>query len=336
VTKVLYFDSRWFGNNGIGKYSTELSRITIPGQVVFATGSHPTRLREMCRPLFNIGKTDISYSPGYIARPFLRFQVITIHDLILLEPKIGTYFQRMYFNLFLKPRIRQRRIRVITVSQYSRNKIADWAEISAQSIDVIPNGISAEILKAGESLDALPRGRSLLFLGSLKPHKRFDLFVKAVNLLEESYSIILVGSNLNGDEISNKHSVKLLQNIDEVDLAKAYLESNVVVITSSFEGFCMPVLEGAFLGCKILHLGVLPTVKEILGDASFSTFGSLKPEDIAREISTATYASNKLAELDRRELAEKYSWNKSRRMLIQLAGLSQDEISIPEEIPNEK
>lgn len=330
MTNFLYFDGRWLGNNGIGRYSRELSRIAISRKVRFITGSHPTRIREMFKPLIHVGKSDICYSPGYIARPFLAFQIITIHDLILLEPKIGTFHHRMYFNHFLKPRIRRGNIRVVTVSRYSQRKIAEWAGIPSHKIEVIPNGISAEILKAGKSLDTRPRGRNLMFVGSLKPHKKFDLFVNAVNQLQDSYSIILVGANLSAHKISSKHSVKLLQNVDDKELAKAYLESNIVVVTSLFEGFCMPVLEGAYLGCKIVDLGVLPTVKEILGDASFSTFGSLEAEVLAREICSATYSSNRLAELDRKQLAEKFSWTESRKILTKLVGFSQDESCIPE------
>jgi glycosyltransferase involved in cell wall biosynthesis len=193
-------------------------------------------------------------------------------------------------------------------------------------IDVIPNGISEEILRAGENLSPTPRGKTLMFLGNLKPHKRFDLFVDAVNLLEGSYSIILVGPNLSAEAISDRHSVRLLHNVRDEVLAEAYLLTNVVVVTSIHEGFCMPVLEGSYLGCKILHLGVLPTIEEIIGNASFSTLGSLDAQVIAKEIEYASLAPSRMTEFDRRSLAYRYSWDKSRDILRNLiCGLQDDD-----------
>jgi len=318
MPKLVYFDNRWSGNNGIGRYSRELSRVTESLEVKFIEGSQPTSVNEMFKPLFHKWKSAVYFSLGYVARIFFSPQIITIHDLILLEKNIGRIHQRLYFNLFLRKLLRRRRLRVTTVSQSSKARISAWASIPMKHIDVIPNGISEEILKAGENLDPASRGRTLMFLGNLKPHKRFDLFVDAVNLLETRYQITLVGPNLSGASISDRHTVRVLQDVSDEVLAEAYLGTDIVVITSQYEGFCMPVLEGSYLGCKILHLGVLPTIEEIIGDSCFSTFGSLEPQVIAKEIQCATIAPSRIMEYDRKLLAQRYSWDKSRDILRNL------------------
>lgn len=325
MSRGLCFDNRWHGNNGIGRYSRELSRIAESLELKFIEGSQPTSVIEMFKPLFHKWNSAVYFSPGYIARIFFSPQIITIHDLILLEKRIGTIHQRMYFNLFLRNLLRRGRIRVVTVSQTSQARISAWAGIPMNQIDVIPNGISEEILKAGKDLDLAPRGRTLMFVGNLKPHKRFDLFVEAVNLLEHRYEITLVGPNLSGEAISKRHKVRVLQDVGDDLLGKAYLRTDIVVVTSIYEGFCMPVLEGSYLGCKILDLGVLPTIEEIIGDATFSTFGSLEAKVIAREIEYASLAPRKMLEIDRVLLADKYNWNKSRDLLQKLIHTLQDE-----------
>ena len=312
---MIFFDNRWSGNNGIGRYSKEMSLIANLVQIKFINGAHPTKLFELFKPVFHREKTDIYYSPGYIARPFFNSQIITIHDLILLESGIGNLVHKIYFNFYLKPRVKSGKIRVVTVSEHSRRNIAEWAGLPLTKISVIPNGVSKEILRAGVTLNPKPRGKTLMFLGSMKSHKRFDLFVESINLLVEPYSIILVGPDLNVAKIAERHFVNHLENVTDVDLARAYLESNVVVVTSQYEGFCMPVLEGSYLGCKILHLGVLPTIREIIGESSFSTFGSTNPADISREIQFAVNSKPRLSEQDRRNLVKKFNWENSRNKL---------------------
>ena len=293
-------------------------------QIKFINGAHPTKLFELFKPVFHRKKTDTYYSPGYIARPFFNSQIITIHDLILLETGIGNLVHKIYFNFYLKSRVKSGKIRVVTVSEYSRRKIAEWANLPPNMISVIPNGISEDILSAGVSLSSKPRGKTLMFLGSMKPHKRFDLFVQSINLLVDSYSIILVGPDLEAEKIDKRHFVTHLRNVNDIDLARAYLESNIVVVTSQFEGFCMPVLEGSYLGCKILHLGVLPTIEEIIGECSFSTFGSIKPADIAREIEFTIISKPRLSEINRKNLEEVFNWDNSRNRLKNILLIEQE------------
>lgn len=321
----LLVDRRWQGNTGIGRYSREL----IPYLSALVGGyldeGNPVSIKELIKGFFSGRGFDNFYSPGYVPIYGMNRQLITIHDLILLERGIGRIHQKIYFNLYLRNLLRFGKIRVITVSHSSRERISNWARIPLNQIEVISNGISESILKAGENLDFLPRGRTLMFVGSLKPHKRFDLFVDAINLLEEHCCIILVGPNINRHTISDRHTVRHLQNVSDEVLAKCYLETDVVVVTSIHEGFCMPVLEGSYLGCKIVDLGVLPTVKEIIGNSSFSTNGSLEAKTIAREIERALLAPRKLLEIDRQLLADRYNWEKSRENLKKLVLLLQVE-----------
>lgn len=321
---MIFFDNRWSGNNGIGRYSKEMSLVANIVRIKFINGAHPTKLLELFKPIFHRKKIDIYYSPGYIARPFFNSQIITIHDLILIESSIGNVFHKIYFNFYLKSRVKSGKIRVVTVSEHSRRKIAEWANLPPNRISVIPNGISEDILSAGVNLSPKPRGKTLMFLGSMKPHKRFDLFVQSINLLVDSYSIILVGPDLEAERIDKRHFVTHLRDVNDIDLARAYLESNIVIVTSHFEGFCMPVLEGSYLGCKILHLGVLPTIEEIIGESSFSTFGSTNPADISREIEFAVNSKPQLSEQDRRNLAKKFNWDYSRNKLKNILLIEQE------------
>jgi glycosyltransferase involved in cell wall biosynthesis len=322
MIRTVVFDNRWLGKTGIGRYSNELSRFAGPDEVKFIQGSKPTRIRELFKPIIRSRSCRAYYSPGYIARPFFKPQFITIHDLILLEPGMGNIFHKLYFNVFLKHLVTRQKIRLITVSNHSRNQISNWSRVAVQEIDLVPNGVSRAILEASKELTDFARGKTLLFIGNGKPHKRFDLFVEAVNQLRDSYSINIVGSDLDPKNIAKHHHVSVFNNISDETLSQLYLKTNVLVVTSLYEGFCMPVLEGSFLGCKVVHLGVLPTVDEILGNSSFSTGGLIDPVVLANTIQNASSSENRLLESDRANLAERYNWNASREKLRMILNLS--------------
>ena len=310
-----FFDNRWVGKNGIGRYSHEIGTRINSESIKFITGGIPTRLHEIFPKFKNLDYTKLLYSPGYIASPRFKRQIITIHDLILIKPSIGSVLQRMYFNLYLKPKIKNGYIKVVTVSESSRRELARWAHISLKDISIVSNGLSEDLLRAGENLVREKRGRSLIYVGNNKPHKNFDLLIDATRYLKHEWRIILVGSDLDKNAIPNKHKVECHSNISDEKLASLYLESDLLVTTSLFEGFCMPVLESAYLGCKVVHLGVLPTISEIIGDSSFSTDGSTSPEVLAKIIMHAHESSLKMSESSRKDLAARFNWDKSAQVV---------------------
>jgi glycosyltransferase involved in cell wall biosynthesis len=315
MSKTIYFDNRWGGKNGIGRYSFEIGSRLNSSKIRFICGKAPTDLREIFRIFRNMDSESIIYSPGYIALLGVKKQFVTIHDLILLKKGIGSIFQRFYFNYFLKQRIKVGKIRVITVSEYSKQELVNWTKLSPKEISIVPNGISDSILQAGYELNRVDRGRSLIYVGNNKLHKNFDLLIKATEFLKCEWKIVLVGKGLNSLNFSKRHSIYIHEGVSDLEITSLYLNSDIVVTTSLFEGFCMPVLEGSFLGCKVVHTGDLPTVKEIIGDASFHTNQSKKPEDLARVIEFANDSPLKMNENFRLALANRFSWDRSADLL---------------------
>jgi glycosyltransferase involved in cell wall biosynthesis len=318
MSSIAFFDNRWVGKNGIGRYSHEIGTRIDSERIRFITGGIPTRLNEIFPIYKNLDYTKLLYSPGYIAFPRFKTQIITIHDLILLKPSIGSKMQRLYFNFYLKPKIRNGSIKVVTVSESSRIELATWAQISLKDILIISNGLSGALLSAGRNLVREERGRCLIYVGNDKPHKNFDLLINATRYLKHEWRIILVGSGLAKNAIPNRHIVEHYSDITDEKLASLYLESDLLVTTSLFEGFCMPVLEGAYLGCKIVHLGVLPTISEIIGETSFSTYGSTSPEVLAKKIMHAHESSSIISENTRKSLAARFNWEQSARNVHQM------------------
>ncbi len=316
ISGNLLVDRRWVGNTGIGRYSREM----IP-QISFLIdgyldGGNPISLMQMGASSVKGLQFAKFYSPGYVPLMGIKRQCITIHDLILLDPAIGNRAKFLFFNQLVLPRIKHGMLKVITVSRSSQKEIAEWANISKEQIAIVPNGLSSQILEAGRSMPDFRHKRSLVFVGNMKKHKNFSLFTDAVNLLPGSWKITLVGPQLSVAHIENRHEVKSCWNISDRELASIYANSSILVNTSSLEGFGMSFLEGGYLGCKVIHLGVLPSVQEILGEDSFHTDGSYSPRDLADLIS---YVSEETTQPNVREfLTAEYSWKNSGKILAKI------------------
>lgn len=311
--KNLIVDRRWLGDTGIGRYSRELlPRISALSEGYLDDGN-PVLISEMARSYIQSRDFQRFYSPGYIPLPGAKSQVITIHDLILLRPNTGSVSKRLFFNKTVLPRIRDGHIKVVTVSRASQKEIAQWANIEDHEIPIVSNGISKEILLAGKNVNFERAPKSLVFVGNMKSHKNFGLFIDAVNSLPGSWSINLVGPGLNSTQIDDRHRVASYWEITDTALAEIYLKSSILVNTSSFEGFGMSFLEAGYLGCRVVHLGVLPTVKEILGTETFHTQGSYLASDLADLIVEVSKKSLKYQ--IRQHLGELYSWDISGKRL---------------------
>ena len=309
----LIVDRRWEGNTGIGRYSRELiSRIStiIDG---FIDGGIAVSPKQMVLTTLHARHFKNFYSPGYVPLLANKCQVITIHDLILLKPEIVGARKSFFFNKILLPMIRDGIIRVNTVSELSQKEIAEWADIDREHVFIVPNGLSNEILAKGKNIDSIKPAKSLVFVGNMKIHKNFRLFVDAVNLLPGSWEINIVGPKMEIQLIHGRHQVKSYSNIPDIDLAEIYSKSSILVNTSTYEGFGMPILEGGYLGCKVVHLGVLHTVEEILGADSFHTGGSHSPIVLAELINQVSQENQGHAV--REYLAKKYSWDLSGNLL---------------------
>ncbi len=312
----LLVDRRWSGNHGIGRYSRELvSRIEF-SNMDFLDSRNPLSLTQVGVSSAKFFKFNMFYSPGYVPMIGSGQQLITIHDLILLRSGIVDRSKSLYFNRFLLPRIRHGAIKLVTVSRSSQIEIADWAGIQTEEIEIVRNGLSKPFIEYAEKFPYVREKRSLIFVGNMKHHKNFKLFANAVNLLPGSWSIRLVGPDLNRNLIDARHKVKSYWNISDSELASLYSKSGILVNTSSYEGFGMSLLEGGYLGCKIVHLGVLPTIHEILDEDTFHTEGSYSPRLLADLLLYADEVDQILGV--RKQLAHSYSWEESGKCLNRL------------------
>src|SRR5262249_49269703 len=95
--------------------------------------------------------------------------VFTLHDLNHLRVEDNSNaLKRAYYQYVIKPACRAAAF-VLTVSEYSRREIGQWAKVDEKKIVNVGNGVGPPFTAAGRRYE--PGYPYLLYVGSRKPHK---------------------------------------------------------------------------------------------------------------------------------------------------------------------
>lgn len=181
------------------------------------------------------------FSPSNTGPLWVRDQVVTIHDAATFDhpewfdPKFAVWYR------LLLPVLVRRVRRVITDSEFSRQRLAAACRYPAERILVAPPGVNArfkpalpsQVLKLHQEL-GLPE-RYFLFVGSIDPRKNLAALLAAwqlVHPLIPDACLVLVGTRGSAFQM-----VRLPQGLPRV-LHLGYLEDG-----------CLPVLYSGALAC---------------------------------------------------------------------------------------
>ena len=219
-------------------------------------------------PLLNLANT---------APLFYRNNYITIHDLAFFHhPEWNSKKFSAWYN-FLIPRLAKRSRHIFTVSHTIKNEIESYYKISPEKISVTYNGISQKMADYRHA-DKRPKEKIIFSVGTFNQRKNHHTLIAAFieSGLAKTYQLVITGdknkvfSETNLDEELLKNSnIKIYAALSEDDLISIYQKAELVVSTSLYEGFGIPLLEGLYNGCKIVCSDI-PVYRELYeGQASF-------------------------------------------------------------------
>ncbi len=283
-------------------------------------------------------KADKYFFPAFPAPLFFFKKNVynTIHDLSCWDcPESNKRYMIWYFKImYWKASLSNKKI--VTVSEFSKDRIVSILHVKPENIKVIYNGISRrfnnEVIIESEKEKIrnkylLPE-KYTLCLSTLEPRKNLRLLLDAYADLNEKgviKEIVLAGRKgwkmdnfLNGYKEPFLKHVHFTGFVDDKDLPDVYKMADIFVFPSLYEGFGIPPLEAMACGTVVLASDAT-SMPEVLGNAAFY-FKSQDKNDLKRMI---LYVEEVISKDDMdsngangQEQVKKYNWKNEAQRLV--------------------
>lgn len=191
---------------------------------------------------------------------------------------------------------------IVTISKSTQRDIIDAYRIDKKRVTVAYSGIDQRFTARG------PKHKEkrpyILHVGALKRGKNIPFAIRAFKkFLDESkkpYNFLLVGGDYWADKtipqtiekLSLWDRAKLVGFVSDRNLPSYYRGASALLLTSLWEGFCLPATEAMKSGCPVVYAntGSLP---EIVGDAGL-VFGKDNETEAARVLAKITAGPSSL------------------------------------------
>jgi glycosyltransferase involved in cell wall biosynthesis len=251
---------------------------------------------------------------------------VTVHDVLFeSHPQFFGKFFALRSRALVPFSIRQSGA-VFTVSEFSRNQIADIYRVPKGRISVIPNGVNRERFFPGakdfESVSAvgLSTGTYFLTVGRLEPRKNHTALFQAwsripaprpkLAVVGQRHFKYLDAINLLRS-LQLERDVLLLDDVSDAQLPAIYRHARGFIYPSWAEGFGMPILEAMASG-----IPVITSATTALGEISAGAALHVDPsncDSIAKHVIALCEDPSLRADLVRIGLqrAQEFTWERS-------------------------
>jgi len=198
--------------------------------------------------------------------------IVTIHDILFNDfPEEFSFSYRFKRNILFYLSAKWTDY-LLTVSNYSKTRIASKYRIRLENIVVTPNGVSSDFMNFEYSKEAsryhikkkYDKQKFLLYVSRIEPRKNQTMLLNIFfneELWKQGYTLIFIGKNslqsnffeevekLSNDE---KSHVTWFEQIEFSDLKHFYNAAELFVYPSKAEGFGIPPLEAAALRTPVV------------------------------------------------------------------------------------
>jgi len=268
-------------------------------------------------------------------------QIATHHDITYVRhPESYTRLFRTLYRL-ATPLMLKRIKALITVSNFSRNEIAQHYGYPADRIFVVPNAVS-DAFRPKPSPE--PEHAYLLAVSSPSAHKNFSRMIAAFLMLQghEQTHLHIVGAanGIFSDPdlqrlAEGEPRIRFLGRLSDAQLIKQYQGATAFVFPSLYEGFGIPPLEAQACGCPVLAANAA-SIPEVL-QSSALYFDPLSVAHISRAMALALDTPSLQQNLRQLGLdnVARFSWEYSAHLVSQRidAVLAQSPV-LPKSAPN--
>ncbi len=336
-------DARMLKMSGIGTYIQNLMKrncynIALGNeQDLKEYKNHLTDIIEFTSPIYGIKeqfkfpykklkklKPDILHVPHYNIPIFYRGKmIVTIHDLthLILPEFLPNKFAKFYAKFMLRLALKKS-VKVLVVSENTKNDILKMFKVSPDKIEVIYNGVGKEFQKKKKSeinylyqkYNISKNKKLLMYVGNMKPHKNLKRLLEAFSNLDniENYQLILVGKAFQNQldlktieqELNISSHVIHTGMVNQQELVDLYNLADLFIFPSLYEGFGIPILEAIACGTNVIASNI-SSIPEV-GGKYIEYFEPYNVEDIKQAIVNNI---NKPLNKDAHKLLDKFNWD---------------------------
>jgi glycosyltransferase involved in cell wall biosynthesis len=261
----------------------------------------------------------------------IRDQIVTIHDAAVLEhpewfaPRFAAFYQR------LLPMLAHRVARIVTVSEYSRDRLSEQLSVPADRIDVVWNGVGENFrpVAAPREIAGFPaalRDRPFFMtLFTQEPRKNIGLVLAAwriarPHLPADALLAIVGGTGMTqvfgaADDLSGVGGtgagIVHCGYVPDAVLPAMLSATWGLIYPSLYEGFGLPALEAMACGAPAV-VTALTSLPEICGNAALYV-DAHDPADLAGTMRALAADPVLRSEQARRgiERAAMFSWDRA-------------------------
>jgi len=310
-----------------GPVWTSAPRVTFPQSVAQMS----RRWGLFNRPNFETmgGQADWLYLPADAYVPAAHAKLaVTVHDVYKLEAPPPGEDRLAHYRARLRHWVVYRRVAaradvVLTVSQFSADRIMHHLGLPAARIHIVRNGVSPAFIRPEPGL--WPELRTTLglsegepffvYAGGLKPKKNGPGIIAAWKIFEarrKEGRLVVLGHH---DEKTLATARRELQRavfpdrLDDGRMATLLAHARALFFPSFYEGFGIPVVEAMAAGTLVV-VSEIPALRELAGELGFYV-NPHDPQDMAagleRSLQAGAERPDRLAAGRRR--AADYTWD---------------------------
>jgi glycosyltransferase involved in cell wall biosynthesis len=268
------------------------------------------------------------WSPSATGPLLYRHQVVTVHDTAFFD--VPEYFAPSFVRLYqaLVPRLARSVAKVVTVSEFSRQQMAKHVGLSAEKIEVIPNGVAQHFTPCSPAALAATRAaldlpqRYILVQATSDKRKNLartlDAWRAVAPALPPDLHLVISG-NLSRAHVFGDASdinlegprMRVIGYVAEEHMGPLMAGAEAFLFASLYEGFGLPVLEAMAAGTPVIT-GNSTALPEVAGDAallvdarSVNAIGSAILDMIERPLLAQTLKTRGF------QRARRFTWDKA-------------------------